>query len=604
MIEATLETVSLNDRPDFIALSYVWGQIDTRKHNFCDFNILINGELAVIRTNLGLALHGIRKNTSSKIQSLKIWVDAICINQEDPVEKAWQIGLMSAIYRQAASTLICLDGQETQHAVRMIGALTQTGFLREMKVLEALARTRDAHPRERRMPRSEHDGLTAVSTPSKFEKLLVQLRELLSHPWWGRRWVVQEAFFSRNPLVYDGTQVVSLDKFADLASWYASYIRASRYVPGSVEGLFDRCPFYPLLRCWKAYRRDPSVHRAPLPRWMALTCRFSQSLPRDMVFALLSLSSARDQLNIKPDYASADDVVFRNVYAHLIQTYGFDCLRSKLSTNLPDPQLPSWCRRWSARFNAARLVPFTAEPDKPEFRACSDTTEVSWFTDDEATDSTIGLDHGSQGLLSKFSGVLAIRGLVFDEVAIAIPTGLCDDSMRDMSIVSIEELFREAVSEWVRWLGENKNDPYDKGCGRSVATTLTLLGNQTGLVPNWSWDTMRIAWMKQGTGKLSSKALENKPKVGEGLFYERARLLCFNRSLIATTRGFVGLAPLKTRRGDTTAIFHGSIMPQIIRNDDRSGFHDLIGETYIHGIMHGEATGASAGSDLVDFFIQ
>ena len=65
----------------------------------------------------------------------------------------------------------------------------------------------------------------------------------------------------------------------------------------------------------------------------------------------------------------------------------------------------------------------------------------------------------------------------------------------------------------------------------------------------------------------------------------------FSSAVICVTkRGYVGLLPRKARPGDHRDIFHGGAVPFLLRKSDQNGgYFRLLGECYLHGIMHGEA---------------
>ncbi|KAF8846605.1 HET-domain-containing protein, partial [Acephala macrosclerotiorum] len=86
----------------FGALSYVWGHAsDTRP-------ILVDGEEFQATVNLESALRHLRHNDRSRT----LWVDAVCINQQDVLERNSQVLLMGKIYETAASVIIWL-GEST-----------------------------------------------------------------------------------------------------------------------------------------------------------------------------------------------------------------------------------------------------------------------------------------------------------------------------------------------------------------------------------------------------------------------------------------------------------------------------------------------------------
>lgn len=70
----TLRIKSLNrKRPKFNALSYVWGK------GKCSRKVMLNGRPIIIGQNLDGALRQLRRSMSGHL----IWIDALCINQED-----------------------------------------------------------------------------------------------------------------------------------------------------------------------------------------------------------------------------------------------------------------------------------------------------------------------------------------------------------------------------------------------------------------------------------------------------------------------------------------------------------------------------------------
>ncbi|KAG5219518.1 heterokaryon incompatibility [Salix suchowensis] len=84
--------------PDFTALSYTWGDPGVRSE------ILINGNAKLsITTSLEVALLALQREDARTL-----WIDQICINQDDAREKAIQVPLMSQIYSRASQTIAWL----------------------------------------------------------------------------------------------------------------------------------------------------------------------------------------------------------------------------------------------------------------------------------------------------------------------------------------------------------------------------------------------------------------------------------------------------------------------------------------------------------------
>ena len=60
-----------------------------------------------------------------------------------------------------------------------------------------------------------------------------------------------------------------------------------------------------------------------------------------------------------------------------------------------------------------------------------------------------------------------------------------------------------------------------------------------------------------------------------------------NRRLFVTEKGYLGIAPATTELGGAVCVLFGSQMPMDLRQEDDHWL--FVGQTYIHGIMDGEA---------------
>lgn len=100
-IELQLECISLSEATvlGYEALTYKWGDMGNRKVIYVDGNYLSVG------AKLAAFLVLLRKPELTRL----LWIDSICINQDDLQEKSQQIAIMDQIYSGADRVLIWRD---------------------------------------------------------------------------------------------------------------------------------------------------------------------------------------------------------------------------------------------------------------------------------------------------------------------------------------------------------------------------------------------------------------------------------------------------------------------------------------------------------------
>lgn len=113
-IQCELQIHDLETTPEYQALSYEWGPPD---HKRC---ILINGSSFRIRQNLWQFLDMFR---GSDHNTGFLWIDQLCIDQSDDLERNHQVQMMSEIYSSAARVIAWLGPNDyvrlsIEHAIR------------------------------------------------------------------------------------------------------------------------------------------------------------------------------------------------------------------------------------------------------------------------------------------------------------------------------------------------------------------------------------------------------------------------------------------------------------------------------------------------------
>ena len=113
-LECTLEHVSISDFPPYKALSYTWGA-GGKTHTITPHT---SAEIA-ITTSLAAALVQLRQVKDPIV----LWIDQICINQEDVLERNFQVPLMAEIYTNAKQVVVWLGEADTTQRVLLAVSL-------------------------------------------------------------------------------------------------------------------------------------------------------------------------------------------------------------------------------------------------------------------------------------------------------------------------------------------------------------------------------------------------------------------------------------------------------------------------------------------------
>lgn len=115
-IHCILETVSLDDDPTYETLSYVWGDASIKK------SIFLQNYNFQVTASLESALRHLRCEREGRT----IWIDALCINQTNDVEKTEQVKLMQYIYART-SHLVVWVGETSEDSDLGMQTIRQTG---------------------------------------------------------------------------------------------------------------------------------------------------------------------------------------------------------------------------------------------------------------------------------------------------------------------------------------------------------------------------------------------------------------------------------------------------------------------------------------------
>lgn len=223
-ISCELNLINLHDGVDFEALSYVWGtDISTTP-------VYVDGEAIQVTSNLYRALRTLRYPDKSR----PLWVDAVCINQADEVEKSAQVNMMRYIYSLAVRTIIWMG--EVPESLASPSDTSTEGL---ETITEWDRRLEEGSPYNYPEPVRQNFGLPGVDR-SDFSTLVTRcqlakskekldwedlvsflllsrcINAILQAEWWTRVWVIQEAALSSSdPTLYFGPHSFSWATFTE-----------------------------------------------------------------------------------------------------------------------------------------------------------------------------------------------------------------------------------------------------------------------------------------------------------------------------------------------------------------------------------------------------
>lgn len=292
------------------ALSYCWGG------NHLAGTAVVNDKFLRITENLSEALLNLRQQNEDRI----LWVDAICIDQNNIRERGHQVKCMSGIYSRAELVLIWLGAADPEVSLLM-SALKQF----ETKVPAGGWRSL-----------SYEDPVWAeiweqvgTDLPNGHERHSANHRSslvgLLKKPWFDRVWIVQEVAKAKKASIGCSRGWVSTRSFA-LAPQLLGITPDSQR-----QAIIDIMPGPSRRSSWWTERQNLCT----------LLWRFRGSQandPRDRLYALLDLASdANLDGKLAPDYTKSEAAVVKDILAYLFSDEKFSVRRiADLQNTIPN----------------------------------------------------------------------------------------------------------------------------------------------------------------------------------------------------------------------------------------------------------------------------
>lgn len=330
---------------EYTALSYTWGYPTLSETLIC------NKKRRMISSSNAAALVALR----SPIEPVYVWIDAICINQDDAEEKSAQVARMLNIYRKAHLVVAWLGEPDGDSLL---------AFACCRKLVELRTAVSNF--------RSTMHGPACLE---RLKAIYLAIRSLYDRPynkanngvWLGRTWVRQEIYASRNLVVLCGSDRIQ----------GVQYIRAANLMR-AIERLPDHEFLIPKDQClqskrlldeaWQNIQPGPGGSKPPrdLVDVLVTSREFQVTDPRDAFYAVLGMCSVTAFTKATAEIAQYErDAVLVDYSKSLAQVYHDASLcilhRQGDSTNLAkmwshhmrsplhDEGLPSWAIDWRDR---------------------------------------------------------------------------------------------------------------------------------------------------------------------------------------------------------------------------------------------------------------
>ena len=578
-LRCNIHIVSLDSPPTYDALSYSWGH-ESQDDPSLPSDVLssfsrafesgkrflrCNGQILLISSNLYNALRRLRD------KSVKyLWVDRVCIDQSNLLERTQQVRLMGKIYSKARLVVIWL-GEEDSHTVPAFA------LVERMSKLATVSAVRSLHTNASDI--FNPDALQALGLPSFPSADWESMHRLFERRWFQRSWVIQEVALADKAVVLCGCRIFNWDDVGSTGQYLVSsgFFRAMQ----DAYGRQGRPTLASTIQNSRArVKLDVNCSLALLLSSMR---RFQATDPRDKIYSLLSLvrdekdPEPHDKVNndvIRPDYSLSVDTIFRQVTKSLLKHESSLTLLStvedaslRVTLNLPS---------WVPDYAVWQEVTILGMPDNPhKYYAGGDEPPILYDSDLDTNHdilSLAGYEMDSVIEIGMFDGNKVIEPQVlmsWFQLLATLPEIYCNGEPRD------DVIWRNFIGN----VGGATNPAHTDYAKHFLAFLHHLFKDEKDLrnaIDILNAGTSTHDWQQTG---------------GDGDPYLYATSFVYItglRRLFVTRKGYVGLGAKSLQIGDKVFVFPGGLVPFVLRGPVE-GYYRLVGEAYVHGIMRGEA---------------
>lgn len=536
IVDLSIETFSRDSPPAYEALSYVWGS--TQPPEFICVGGLGTATLQVT-ANLKSALQHLRYEAEERV----MWVDALCINQSDDLEKGAEVARMEELFACAAHVVVWLgpEADESGAAMERLAYISS-----QVDVDWGLGGMHRITPAEiEDVDRSIADPNSRLPLGTKQSDALVSL---LNRDWFDRLWIRQDILVAEDKaFVYCGRNKVPWPIFRKaLRLFYTMRPQPDDVVHRLGSRLQTIGGFV-----FQSRRTDV----------LSIRSKFGNALcsdPRDHIYAIKSLL-LEDQQSLcgHPNYTWSTVDVYSEFTKNYIKRYpdGLTILRRcELSQPPHRWSGPSWVPDWSTKGS------------------------LQWGKDTYASSQIQGLYEFPE------IGILRVLGVSPTKVEEVLPAPKF-----------YYNNWREGV-EFLRRITQRMNmeAEYPSGGSFSRAFARTLLCGAVvdfAHVQGGNYPTSQAAEAQVSRFVSRNELVEDDYKVGSDAqkFLKRMDWGSGGHNFIFGTGGYVGVAPPSAMVGDEVFVIVGCQQPLVLRKcqEDHTKY-TVVGECYVEGCARAE----------------
>jgi Heterokaryon incompatibility protein (HET) len=560
------------------ALSYVWGDPTPAATVKC-VDDEGEGEIG-IGASLAKALISFRFTDGTR----RIWVDALCINQEDLAERQSQVRMMGAVFGEAEQVL-CWLGQFSDK---------EDGESRARRTISFLRRFNDnPHEALRVAHQHLHFEDDTVDTDGALLDSWLEIKALFDIEYFHRTWIIQEVGLARHARFFWGTQDVWLD-WTEVAAFCAfmdgngasvvNHLQLKSWVANHINMVWSKNSSGKSVYSFVEVLHWARVHHA--------------TDPRDCIYSHLSHPNATvdGSLLLQPNYSVTTAQAYLELAVNVIErTKSLHILAFVDHQEEPViPELPTWVPDW----HALNLVAPLRYPTKAA----------------AATSNYITIIESENPVMLKCRGVLIDKigtmSTMIEPSELTVTT--LDKELQKKKPFLIDGIWSKTVAKFV-------NAPTAL---RDFLTALSVIltGGYTNDVDSTSGQSqeqqqsdfaafiMEYENIKpQGYlgGFFASLTPENKDLVrmlaSKGTARQFVQDMTWNsmcRKVFQTTKGHMGLGPRIIREGDLCVVLVGAVYPMILRRF--KGVFQLVGPALMYGFMDREADKLRMDGTLIE----